>query len=180
MIDRGTLPTISETLIRLGASVRGRRSTGICHDSHTPGVIAFDDHSGVWFCHRCGHGGDVVDLIKHTLKTDFRGALCWLGIEPGKPPAPDPAKIRKCKIRAGLLQWSVTMGRRLRIEFRAREQVITLALRRLRLDHDDPWGWTWLGWALPGKDHIEEMLDMIDIGTQEQQLAAFKDWRVAV
>ena len=54
-----------------------------------------------------------------------------------------------------------------------------MALGRLRLDHDDAWGWAWLGWALPGKDQIGMLLDQIDIGTEAQQVAAFKRIRRA-
>jgi DNA primase len=178
MMDRAETPSISSILSRLDVPP-GRHGRTICPIHHGQNRFAFsyDDDRGVWYCFRCGIGGDAVDLIKQVTGTDFKGALRWLGIEPGKPPAPDPERIRQRRIREGLLKWAKTLGRQMRNEFYTRELVITEARRRLERDPDDEWAWTWLAWALTGKDALENKLDMIDIGTEEQRLAMYREMR---
>lgn len=179
MLDVSNLPTISEILRGLGAQVRGKRATGICHNGTTPGVISFDDDKGVWYCHRCAHGGDVVDLIQRALDTDFRGACRYLGMEPGKPPEPDPAITRRRRIREGLRSWARRTGREMRDEHYARTGLIELGLQRLRRDAQDETGWTWLAAAYRGLAALEHALDVIDIGTEAQQVDAYRQWRAA-
>lgn len=176
MIDQSTLPTISETLRNLGATVRGKRATGVCHGGTTPGVIAFDDERGLFFCHRCGIGGDVVRLVETTVGTDFKGAVQWLGLEPGRPPAPDPQAARRKRAQAALDTWATRTGRELREQFRLRSYLETAALQRGRKDPESEIAWNLLEVAYSGLplDEIEARLDAID-GTPAQRLQAWRE-----
>jgi DNA primase len=175
---RADVPSISNILSRLDVSP-GRRGRTQCpiHRGDNHQAFSYDDHRGHWFCFRCGVGGDAIELVKRVLDTDFKGALRWLGLEPGRPPQPDPATVRRQRARAGLAAWSKRIGRDLRFEFYVREKVITRALQRLRQNADDAYGWNWLGWALTGHSALEYQLDMIG-GKEEQRLEVYKHWRM--
>lgn len=180
MIPRADLPAISNILTQLDVPP-GRRGRTQCpiHRGDNSQAFSYDDDKGQWFCFRCGIGGDAIELVKKALQLDFRAALQWLGLKPDFLKAPDPAVVRRQKARAGLEAWAKDMGQKLRFEFYTRERVITRALRRLRQNPEDEWGWNWLGWALTGHAALEHKLDMIDIGTEEQRLEAYKQMRNA-
>ena len=174
MILRSALPSIPEILRRLDIEPgRHRRARCPIHRGDNPTALSWTDE-GQWFCHPCGIGGDAITLAQRALDIDCAGAMRWLGIIPGKPPAPDPAILRRRRIRAGLRTWAARQGRQLRDEYFTRLRVIARAERRLRADSDDCWGWTWLGWAYQGLDAIEAALDAIDIGTDQSRLEAYK------
>lgn len=178
MIPREALPSISEILSRLDIPL-GKRGRTLCpiHRGDNTQAFSYDDDKGQWYCFRCGIGGDAVELVKRSLDTDFLRALRWLGIERGAIPKPDPAIMRRWQARQGLKVWAEKIGKELRFEFYVREKVITRALKRLRQNPDDAYGWSWLGWALTGHSALEYKLDMIDIGTEEQRLEAYQELR---
>ena len=176
MIDRSQLPPISEILSALGARLQRRRASGICHGSETPGVISYDDDRGVYYCHRCGHGGDVIDLVRRTRDLDYRGACQWLGIAPGRPAAPDPEALRRRRIREGLRAWARRTAKELSYEHYVRERVIAAAERRLRRDAQDEWAWRWLAWAYVGLDGLDHKLDLLS-GTEAALVEAYKHMR---
>jgi len=178
MIDPHALPKISEILHHLGMEPRRNRSKCPIHGGDNPQSLSFNDDAGHWFCHRCGIGGDAVELVRRSLDTDFRGALRFFGLEPGRPPAPDPERVRRQQIRAGLRRWADDLGRRLRLEHYVMERVIATATRRLTRDPEDEWGWSWLQWAYRGQERIVHELDMID-GSETQQICAYRLWRQA-
>jgi hypothetical protein len=173
------LPTWDEIYSRIGERPsRHKRNRCPIHDGDSPCSVALDESRGIFYCHVCHAGGDKFSFIKQLYKCDFKSALRWFGLEPGKPPAPDPAAVRRLRVRSGLKAWSKQIGRELRDEFYCRERVITRALDRLRRDPEDAWAWNWLGWALRDHGQIEYKLDLL-IGTEEQQLEAFRQWRAA-
>jgi len=176
MIDRSQLPPISEILSALGARVQRRRASGICHGSDTPGVISYDDRRGIYYCHRCGHGGDVIELVRRTRDLDYRGACQWLGITPGRPMAPDPELIRRRRIREGLRAWARETAKELRYEHYVRMRVEVAAKRRLRQDPEDEMAWNWLQWAYTGLDALEHTLDMLS-GSEAELVEAYKHMR---
>jgi hypothetical protein len=181
MIDRAALPTIGNTLQALGAQVRGKRATGVCHGSTTPGVISFNDDDGLYYCHRCAQGGDVLTLVQRTLDTDFKGACQWLGLEPWRPPAPDPEAIRRQKARTALQAWARKIGRELRDEFFYRTRIEYHGRQRLMADPEDRIGWTLLEVAYSGMplEELEDQLDAIDTGSEAQLVTAYRQARAA-
>ena len=154
---------------------RGRGQCPFC-DSRTG--FSCNEDKGLFFCFACNAKGDKISFIQQYYKTDFPGALQWFGIEPGRPPGPDPETVRKRKIREGLKTWARNIQRQLRNEFFAREKAITKASERLKRDPEDTKAWEWLAWALPGQAEREYYLDLLS-GKEEQQLEIFKSWRKA-
>jgi hypothetical protein len=179
MIDISTLPSWSEVYFRLGEH-SPRRNRGRCpiHGGDSPSSVSLDEDRGVYYCHVCHSGGDKITFVSEVLRCDFKDALRFFGIEPGMPPAPDPAVIRRRKIREGLRNWARTIGRELRFEHYVRERVIARAQERLARDPDDDWGWNWLAWAYTGLEAIAHKLGQLE-GDEAQQVQAYKELREA-
>jgi hypothetical protein len=174
MIDQSALPAISEVLGRLGIPP-GRHNRTQCpiHQGTNRSAFKYSDESGTWFCFRCGVGGDVVMLVKTALDVDFRGALRWLGIEPGLPPAPDPEVIQRRQMREGLRRWVRTTGRAMREDFYRREMVITATRKALARAPENTELWDRLAAALHGHARLEHKLDAL-IGTEADQIELFE------
>lgn len=148
---------------------RGRGQCPFC-ESRT----GFSVHGEKGFhCFACGVHGDKISFIQHFHKCDFKDALRFFGLEPGKPPELDPAIEYRNKIRKGLETWTRTLSKELNKEHYIRERVITRALRRLRKAPEDSYAWNWLGWALPGLEAIAYRLDMLS-GSESAQIETFK------
>lgn len=155
-----------------------RRGRGECPFCESRTGFSVNDEKG-FHCFACGVHGDKISFVQKLHKCDFTDALRFFGLEPGIPPKPDPAIERKRKARDGLKAWAEKIGKELRFEFYVREKVITRALQRLRRNADDSYAWNWLCWALIGHSALEYRLDTIDIGTEEQRLDAYRQWRNA-
>jgi DNA primase len=69
---------------RLGIKVRGR--TARCpypqHDDKNPSFHLYPEENRCW-CHRCGQGGTVIDLVSLTLGLSVGEAIRWLRTEFG-------------------------------------------------------------------------------------------------
>lgn len=148
---------------------RGRGSCPFC-DSKTG--FSVHDEKG-FHCFACGVHGDKIRFIQEYHKCDFRDALRFFGLEPGRPPAPDPAIVRKRKIRDGLRKWSGQTARDLRDQHYIRCVVETAAVELLRMDPDDAQAWDGLAWALTGRDAIAHKLDVLE-GGEADQVEAYK------
>jgi DNA primase len=177
MIDRSALPRVSEVLDRLGVPP-GRHNRTQCpiHQGDNRSAFKYDDETGTWYCFRCGVGGDVIRLIELALDTDFKGALRWLGIEPGKPPTPDPGMIRLRKAKDGFRAWVKKTGRAWREDFYQREMTITSARKILERDPENAEAWDRLATALHGHAALEHKLDCIN-GSLEEQAEIYKFMR---
>lgn len=83
-------PSIVEIISRyLSLRRSGNEFSGLCpfHAEKTPS-FSVNAGKGVFHCFGCGVGGDVFSFIMAIEKTDFRGALAHLGIEPNSIPRP--------------------------------------------------------------------------------------------
>ena len=138
-----------------------------------PNGIFISDEKGTWRCFRCGIGGDAIELVKKALATDFIGALRWLGLEPGQPPALDPVIERQRRLRAGLRAWTRQRIKELSWEHYITVRVEQAAKLRLKRDAQDAMAWTWLQWALPQQPIIEYELGMLHADIPAQ-LEAFR------
>lgn len=69
---------------RLGIKARGR--TALCpypqHDDKNPSFQLYPEENRCW-CHRCGKGGTVIDLVSLTLDIGVGEAIRWLRTEFG-------------------------------------------------------------------------------------------------
>ena len=169
------LPPISTVLTRLGVPI-GRRGRTCCpiHRGDNPTAFVYDDDKGRWYCFRCGIGGDVISLVMKSLDIDFKAALQWLGVLPGRWTTPEPEYVHWVKIRKGLKAWVRVLAKELNFEHYIKEKVITMALSRLRKNPEDSWAWNWLGWALPGLEAIAYKLDLLS-GDESDQIEVFKN-----
>src|ERR1700750_3070571 len=86
-IDRfaveANLSEVAEALGLLVFSRGGVTSRALCpfHSDRHPSLYLYPSSKGgrtQFHCFACGAHGDVYDLIKKQLITDFRGALDWL------------------------------------------------------------------------------------------------------
>ena len=65
-----------------GAPLRHRRGKAFWRDGDSPNV-SIDANRNVWFDHRDGVGGGVLDLIQVVLDCDRKGAVQWLASHQG-------------------------------------------------------------------------------------------------
>jgi DNA primase len=73
---------IGEVARRLGIQVRGRsaRCPYPQHTDHNPSFQLYPDENRCW-CHRCGAGGSVIDLVSLTRDLSTGDAIRWLRAE---------------------------------------------------------------------------------------------------
>jgi hypothetical protein len=180
MIDRAALPSISFALAEMGINpgLHGGRGRSRCpiHGGDNPQAFSYDDDRGIWYCFRCGIGGDVVELVKRSQDVNFVGALKWLRLKPDFLPAPDPEQVRRHRVREGLYRWARDKARELRDEHYMRCVVEQAALRLLRLNPDDEQAWDALQRALIGMENVSHQLDMLE-GTDEQKIEIYKQMK---
>lgn len=98
LIDQAKSLDILGVATRLGLGDPVKRSAqefvAMCalHDDTSPS-LCLNSANGVWFCHPCQEGGDILKLVQLVLNLGFRDAVSWLLATP--PPHP------KRKKRAG-------------------------------------------------------------------------------
>ena len=125
MIDHK--PDLIETLAREGVDLR--RGWGLCPfhaDKHPSMKINRDTQT--FHCFSCGAHGDVIDFIQKFHNLNFKDALKYLEITPGKPPQVDPIRQRKKELLARFEKWRGETCRDLCDEYNA----IWHGLRRCR------------------------------------------------
>jgi hypothetical protein len=163
MIDRAALPSISNILswLDIPAGRRGRTRCPI-HCGDNSQAFSYDDEQGVWFCHRCGIGGDAVELVKKSLDTDFQGALKWLGIESSKSLQQNSKPIQKSNRRGPWLHL-LELQRVLHKELHLRIRIERFGLKHFRENSQNPIAWELLATAYSGRpmNAIEHRLDLL-------------------
>lgn len=113
---RPSIVAVLERYISLHKS--GRSFVGRCpfHDDQHPSFTVSED-KGVFYCHGCHAGGDVIRFVELIERTDFKGAVKLLGIEGGeyKSKPKDPRKQRAAAMLAGWMnQQHLLVGAMLR------------------------------------------------------------------
>ena len=90
MLTAEELKSVVEPVKVIGEYVRLRKSgkewTGCCpfHEDRTPSFRVNPD-SGLWYCHTCGFGGDILTFVEKAEGLDFRGAFAKLAAIAGIP-----------------------------------------------------------------------------------------------
>src|SRR5438093_6720619 len=58
---------------------QGAQHRGLCpfHEERTPSFYV-NAGKGVYHCHGCGAGGDLIRFVRETENLDFAGAIEWL------------------------------------------------------------------------------------------------------
>jgi hypothetical protein len=154
-----------------------RRGRGPCPFCESRTGFSVHNEKG-FHCFACGIHGDKVSFIQQFHKCDFKDALRFFGLEPGRPPVPDPAEVRRRKIRANLQRWARTAARELRDQHYIRCVTEQAAVDLLRMDSEDEQAWDALAWALTGIDAIAYRLDQLE-GPIEVQVECYKRRKAA-
>jgi len=110
-----TKPDLLETIQREGFSPirRGNRYWIRCpfHDDRKPS-LCIDAERGLWYCHGCGKGGDVITFIQELYSLSFKEAVSHLGIKLESSPkiklktkAQAKATELETKLQAAFAEW---------------------------------------------------------------------------
>lgn len=77
-VARARQVRLEAALVSVGSPAirQGRRTVARCplHDDTRPS-LSVDLQRGVWFCHVCAEGGDVIDLIRRVRRCSFADAV---------------------------------------------------------------------------------------------------------
>ena len=88
----------------------GREYLGHCplHSEKTPSFTV-NEEKGVFYCHGCHEGGDVITLVQKIEGLDFKTTLNHLGLHGGPAPTKrEQAQREKRKRKAHLIkQWAM-------------------------------------------------------------------------
>ncbi len=90
------LSAIVERRVKLRRS--GNALSGLCpfHEERTPSFYVRDE-LGLYYCHGCGRGGDVIEFVRESTNCRFIEALEWLTLQAPHTAAPiieDPGRAR--------------------------------------------------------------------------------------
>ena len=131
-------PSIIEVI---GAYVQLRKAgaeyVGLCplHQEKTPSFHV-NDSKGVFYCHGCHVGGDVVSFVQQIEGIDFKQAIARLGVESFRP---SPQKIRAREQAGRIVGWARDVSTRLRAALREiSEEVYVLKMARELPEADKP------------------------------------------
>ena len=77
--------------VQLKKSGTGKQFIGCCpfHEDRTPS-FSLNPESGLWYCHACGIGGDILTFVEKAEGLDFRGAFAKLAAIAGIPVESQP------------------------------------------------------------------------------------------
>ncbi len=76
-------PSITSVITRYtDLQSAGRELKGLCplHSEKTPSFTV-NEEKGLFYCHGCGEGGDLISFIEKAEGLDFKDALSHLGFE---------------------------------------------------------------------------------------------------
>lgn len=161
---------------RIGERLRRNRARCLFHDGDSPYSLSVSEAKGLFYCHVCHAGGDKITFIRELYKCSYPAALRWFGIEPGRPPAPDPKVIRIRKAKDGFRAWVKKAGRAMREQFYQEEMVAHAMRKRLQQNPEDAEAWDILATAMHGHAALEHKLDCIN-GSLEEQAELYKFMR---
>ncbi|AEA44127.1 CHC2 zinc finger domain-containing protein [Fluviicola taffensis] len=69
--------SITEVAIKLGIEVKRKKVLCFMHEENTPS-LEFDEKKGMFFCHGCNQGGDVITLVEKYSGSNFLSSCSWL------------------------------------------------------------------------------------------------------
>ena len=105
----------------------GRQYHGLCpfHSEKTPSFTVNADR-GVFYCHGCHVGGDVIRFVELIEQTDFKGAVKILGIDGGEY-KPKPIDIRKRRAAVVVATWMNQQHLKIGVMLRELTRAIVIA-----------------------------------------------------
>jgi hypothetical protein len=158
----------------------GRNLRGKCPFCESRTGFSESEDEGLFFCFACGVTGDKITFIRLLLKTDFRGALRWYGLETGHPAAPDPNRAKANIVRQNLRQWKRRIGREARDRLYARNTILQWAKDLFEEDPQSEKGWRLLQIALidyAKDEYIADRVDLADERNEKQLLEVYREFR---
>ena len=147
MLNNPTKPSICEVINRYTNLRRqGKEHVGLCpfHEEKTPSFTV-NEEKGVFYCHGCGEGGDVIVFIQKMEGLDFKGALTHLGLSQIKPPnRGETLKTHALKrVSEALFTWVMDMADRVASQMCDIGERANMTHRVLRdIEHDPSFGST--------------------------------------
>lgn len=69
--------SITEVATKLGIEIKRKKAFCFMHQENTPS-LSFDEKKGLFFCHGCNQGGDVIKLVERYSSLDFVSSCSWL------------------------------------------------------------------------------------------------------
>lgn len=111
MTERPDILCVVEQHVQLRRA--GRELVGLCplHSEKTPS-FAVNPDKGLWHCHGCGEGGDVITFIEKMHGVGFKEALKLLGVEGEYKP--DQEHIRRRNEARRIAEWAHELSIKIR------------------------------------------------------------------
>jgi hypothetical protein len=96
---------------------RWRGQCPICLNGQRSDAFSVDVARGLFFCHACGSGGDLVRLVEASQRMSLPEAVAWLGHNynidlPGRPDAWFRKQDRQARIRQEMIEQRREVKRR--------------------------------------------------------------------
>lgn len=111
-----TRPSIIEVVEQSGVHLRraGREFTGLCpfHSEKIPSFTVSEE-KGLFYCHGCGEGGDVISFVMKKLDMDFKTALVHLELDSASKPGRMPRKRPEKQAANAIAEWVQEMANRI-------------------------------------------------------------------
>jgi len=83
--------------LKVKVHARHRRACCPLCDGRSKWTVSFDREGRLWFCHRCGKGGDVFSLVEAVQGCDFKEALRFVAASAGiQLEGVDAEELRHC------------------------------------------------------------------------------------
>jgi hypothetical protein len=136
--------------------------------------LVLNDDTDRFKCFVCGESGDKLTFIQKLYDCDFKAALRFFGLEPGKIPKPDPAALKKARIESAINLRLSTWTRRIRRLLFDLNETITLSERRLLTNPDDNRAWLALSIAYKAYAPLEHMHDQLLSRSDADRASAYK------
>ncbi len=113
----------------------GKEFIGLCplHAEKTPSFTV-NGEKGLFYCHGCHEGGDVIKFVMMVENVDFKGALAHLGLADQPPLTRTKIKKREAVGRASrnLAAWALALSERIGARMRESGDRAHMAKKILR------------------------------------------------
>ena len=180
-INQDSLPSWESLFVSIGEKPpRRNRARCTLHNGDSQMSLSIDEERGIFHCFVCGAGGDKIGFIQKYFDCDFKGALAWLGLAPGKPPKLDMERKRRTNILRNFEAWRRRQARTISLKIFEANKTIQTALDRLETDRDDERARFALGIVYPQLSKLEFHADLLSGGEPAEILEAFFAWEGCV
>jgi len=109
MIDRPPIVDVVSGYVSLRRA--GKEFIGLCplHSEKSPS-FSVNEEKGLYYCHGCGGGGDVITFVRKVEQVDFKTALNRLGMAGATGPITKPHKSIERQAAEVITAWADEMS----------------------------------------------------------------------